>query len=301
MDLPETRRAGSHRSIPETCHGSIVNLVLFTAGSVEEQRAANWRRLFLGQEEPSAVDLNIAVSDLPAETVQRIDKDVHRTDRGVAFYYPDIGDLQSDLERPHLASLRRILVAYAFKHAEVDYVQGMNDIAAPILSVMGGAEVETYRIFERIMQQQHLYFTQDGEHTKRQLAILFGMLQVADPLLHDRLGLSAYHGQLFIAYRWLLLLFKREVGFEHFPLVLETIYAAPTSSYELFVALALMLLYRHEIMEIGHHFDKLLQFYSQLAGRHDVGRLLVLADQLHQYFCSNPIIRNDPRFTDIIR
>lgn len=299
--MPETRRAESRKLIPETCDESVMNQVLFTAGSVDNQRAANWRRLFLGQEELPTIDLNdIKVSELPTATVRKIDMDVHRTDSGIDFYYPNTGDWKADLERPRLASLKRILLTYASKHPDVDYVQGMNEIASPILYVMEGAEDVAYLIFERVMRRQHQYFGTDG-HTRRQLLMLFEMLQVADPLLHDQLGLSAYQGQPFIAYRWLLVLFKREVGFYHFPLVLETIFAAPTSSYELFIALALLLTYRHEIMKIGHHFDEMLQFYGQLAGKHDVEKLLVLADQLHQYFSSDPVVRNDPRFTSLIK
>lgn len=199
---------------------------------------------------------------VPDDTKHRIRKDVFRTDRIIDFYHPVIGDLEIDLELSSLKSLYRILLVYTAEHPEIDYVQGMNDIASPILYVMKDDESDAYQVFKAVMKRQREYFTEHGHHMQSQLAITLEMLRVTDPIVTDRLGFSQDNTQLFICYRWLLLLFKREFGFYQFPLALETIYSCPTASYELFIALALMLTYREDLLKYGHRFDQTLSVSS---------------------------------------
>lgn len=85
------------------------------------------------------------------------------------------------------------------------------------------------------------------------------MLQVTDPLLRDCFQFAPDNSEFFFAYRWLLLLFKREFGFHAFPRILEVILCAPGEHYELFIALALILTYKEELLHIGHRFDLTLQ------------------------------------------
>lgn len=92
----------------------------------------------------------------------------------------------------------------------------------------------------------------------KQLRLLGDMLEYADPLLADRLSFAKDNSQMFFVYRWLLLLFKREVGFYQFPSVLETIMCAPCPSYELYIALALILTYREDLLYVGDRFDQTL-------------------------------------------
>lgn len=134
----------------------------------------------------------------------------------------------------------------------------MNDICSPLLLVMQ-SEDEALAVFTAVMEKQSLYFGKGSDHTRQQLEMLLAMLQVVDPRLHDQITFSPESRNLFVCYRWLLLLFKREVGFHQFPLVLETIYAAPLDSYELFIALALLEMHREHLLLIGHRFDLTLQ------------------------------------------
>lgn len=243
-----------------------------------------------------------AVDFLTTETLHRIDKDVYRTDRTIAFYHPregDGGDMATDLALPHLASLVRILRAYALYNPSVDYVQGINDLASPLLYVFEGDEQETLSALITLMERHAGYFLEDGRQMRRQLDLLSAMLQATDPQLHDRFGFAADNAQMFIGYRWLLLLFKREVGFAHFPPLLEAIYAAPTENYELFIALAMLLVQREHLLHFGHRFDLTLHHYAQLAGHHSVPQLLERADQLCQYFEQTPSLRLDPRFAPL--
>lgn len=142
----------------------------------------------------------------------------------------------------------------------------MNDLCSPILFVLQD-EGAALSAFSAVMERHALYFVEGGDHTRSQLETLLAMLKIVDPHLHDRVTFSRESRHLFICYRWLLLLFKREVGFGHFPLILETIYSAPTRSYELFIALALLELYREQLLSIAPHFDLTLQVSRQVAWR----------------------------------
>ena len=293
LDLPPSRRGFGKRNIAALESNTVFRTLLFTTGSTDDNRVECWRRLFGTSDDFDYQKLVESIS-VPADCTSRIEKDVVRTDRTVDYYHPDITTPEEDLCRSGLAALRRILTVYAAEFPEVSYVQGMNDIASSILYALRDESL-AYQVFRAVMNRQKEYFSEHGDHTRRQLTTLTAMLQVADPLLHDRLGFNQENAQLFFCYRWLLLLFKREFGITHFPLILETIFASPTQSYELFIALALLLAYRGELLQFGSHFDQTLQFYSERAGTHNVDAILDLADSLHQLFTLSSPIRADPR------
>ncbi|KAK7482160.1 hypothetical protein BaRGS_00026625 [Batillaria attramentaria] len=109
--------------------------------------------------------------------IRVIDKDVPRTDRDVEYFQGHAN--------PHLTQLRDILVTFAAYNHQLGYAQGMNDILARFLFVLG-SEVETFWCFQHYMDRK-------GWCTK--------LLQS-----HDL-------GNLFFCHRWLLLGFKREFSF----------------------------------------------------------------------------------------
>lgn len=87
---------------------------------------------------------NISPKALPEETLSRIDKDVERTDRQI--FYP--GSHSTPIsELPRLEVLRQILINYCRKDVGLDYVQGMNDLAAPLVYVIGDEALAFYAFF----------------------------------------------------------------------------------------------------------------------------------------------------------
>lgn len=113
--MPASRRTAP-RTIPVDCTDQVFRLWLFTMGSKPCERANNWRRLFRIPEAP--VDA-VVVQSLSEESLARIDKDVLRTDRTEDFYHPQVEDSEDELRLPHLAILRRILIAHVASNPSI--------------------------------------------------------------------------------------------------------------------------------------------------------------------------------------
>lgn len=83
----------------------------------------------------------------------RIQKDVDRCDRSTRFY----------AQKDNLEQLRRVITTYIYRRLRRDpedgYVQGMCDLIAPLLVVLGG-EALTLACFERLMGRMRRNFPQ---------------------------------------------------------------------------------------------------------------------------------------------
>lgn len=139
--------------------------------------AENLARLLLGSPKISNAAFQTMVehadATLSKDTMFRAQKDVFRSDRSVDFYYPNVGEMDSDLERPNLKSLLRILKVYASTQQEPEYVQGMSDIASPILYVMQN-EPLAYQVFAAVMARQVSPFLRHP----------FSLFPLTGPVLH---------------------------------------------------------------------------------------------------------------------
>ena len=69
------------------------------------------------------------------------------------------------------ARLRSILLTYSFFNFDLAYCQGMSDLAAPMLVVMEGDEVEAFWCFQKLMEDMEPNFHKDqnGMHTQLQM------------------------------------------------------------------------------------------------------------------------------------
>ncbi|XP_072456231.1 small G protein signaling modulator 1 isoform X2 [Notamacropus eugenii] len=83
--------------------------------------------------------------------------------------------------------------------------------------------------------------------------------------------------------RWFLLDFKRELVYDDVFSVWETIWAAKhvsSSHYVLFIALALVEVYRDIILENNMDFTDIIKFFNEMAERHNTKQILKLARDL---------------------
>lgn len=73
-----------------------------------------------------------------------VEKDVNRTDRTHPFFAGD--------NNPNLLMLQDILMTYVMYNFDLGYVQGMSDILAPLLLLLGN-EVDTFWCFVGFMDK----------------------------------------------------------------------------------------------------------------------------------------------------
>ncbi|KAI8842157.1 rab-GTPase-TBC domain-containing protein [Chytridium lagenaria] len=224
----------------------------------------------------------------------RVEKDVVRTDRTVPFFAGTSGDdrpihipgpLSSGELAPttppaafsrNLEMLKDVLITYTVYNFELGYVQGMNDLLAPVLAVMreGG----------RVL----VFCGGDGDDDqsgmRRQLQLLELLIKFVDPPLYAHLE-RIDSINLFCCFRWLLVLFKREFEFDDIMRLWEVLWACPfTKQFHLFVALAILNRYRGEIMGECKAFDECLKFTNDLSGNLDLEDILGRAEVLFEVF-----------------
>lgn len=72
-------------------------------------------------------------------------KDVCRTDRHHPFYADQKTDSEED-NNPNVTSLFNILITFALNH-QVQYCQGMSDLASPLLYIMKGNYFFNLKLF----------------------------------------------------------------------------------------------------------------------------------------------------------
>lgn len=208
------------------------------------------------------------------ERCSRINKDARRTDRHLPFFALERG--------PNVAALRRILLTYAMYNFNLGYCQGMSDLASPLLYVMCD-EVEAFWCFAALMERVGSHFDEQQSGVQAQLKALREVIQVLDPPLHSHLeSLDAL--AYFFCFRWLLVLFKREFQLEEVLRLWEAAWACPFTGHLLvYLAAAVLVHHRRDIMEQACDLDALLRLCCLLPGRLQLEPLLVLAEKLAGY------------------
>jgi len=116
----------------------------------------------------------------------------------------------------------RILFIYAKKYPEVRYIQGMNEILAPILYCFSNdqnpyfylnVEADTYICFENFMNEVKEIFMRSRDNTETgiqaRLKNLYMILRVLDRDLFNHLSNEKVEMQYF-AFRWYTLFFTQE-------------------------------------------------------------------------------------------
>ncbi|GLE11546.1 hypothetical protein PINS_up024021 [Pythium insidiosum] len=146
--------------------------------------------------------------------LKEIDKDVSRTQSELPFFA--VGSMQQQW-------MMRILFVHAKLHPELGYMQGMNEILAPIIFVYGSdpseewareAEADAFHSFQSIMSSAKiLYSRSPTDPTKTgvdmQMARLAVLLRQHDALLWQHLNSIGLTPE-FYSFRWYMTLLARE-------------------------------------------------------------------------------------------
>eukprot|EP00123_Amoebidium_parasiticum_P004037 comp15337_c0_seq1/m.12189 comp15337_c0_seq1/g.12189 ORF comp15337_c0_seq1/g.12189 comp15337_c0_seq1/m.12189 type:complete len:1061 (-) comp15337_c0_seq1:614-3796(-) len=194
-----------------------------------------------------------------------IEKDVVRTDRKTTFYK---GDGNSNL-----ATMVDILHTYLVYHPEMGYVQGMSDLLAPILAVIGD-ESDAFWCFVGYMTMMKSVYMVDDQGMQAHIQRLHQLLEAFDPDLRsfiDHQGVS----HMFFSYRWFMLNFKREFDHAGVMKLWEIIWSNHLTPYfHLYVGLSILLGYRDALLSGHLAGNDILEFISNLSSKMDIDDVL---------------------------
>eukprot|EP00794_Sanderia_malayensis_P013872 gene13872-15320_t len=185
-----------------------------------------------------------------ALNIHRIDKDVLRCDRNHPYF------VQENLEK-----LRNVIMSYVWERLDVGYVQGMCDLCAPLL-ILFDDEAKAYGCFVKLMDRMGPNFPH-GVAMDSHLANIQAIIQILDPELYEILYQDS-----------------DKVKYEDVSMLWETIWAASYVSapnFSLFVAVAIVELYREIIIDNAMDFTDIIKFFNEMAERHDARAVLNLA------------------------
>ncbi|APA15361.1 hypothetical protein sscle_14g101310 [Sclerotinia sclerotiorum 1980 UF-70] len=224
------------------------------------------------------------------EQKNRIEKDVHRTDRNIPIYagedtpHPDPNSPFADVgTNVHLEQMKDMLLTYNEYNRDLGYVQGMSDLLAPIYAVMQDDAIAFWG-FQHFMERMERNFLRDQSGMRSQLLTLDHLVQLMDPKLYLHLR-SADSTNFFFFFRMLLVWYKREFAWLdvlHLWEVLWTDYLS--SGFHLFIALAILEKHRDVIMTHLQHFDEVLKYVNELSNQIDLESTLVRAEALFRRF-----------------
>lgn len=130
-----------------------------------------------------------------------IERDVIRCDRLHKFYAN---------EPQNLATLTNLLMTYMMYDFDIGYVQGMSDLAGPILYMYNGDLVKSFWIFVEVMKlfRRNFELTQKTIHF--QLNCLHELIKITDPIFAEYLEENE-SSNCFFAFRAIVCQFKREL------------------------------------------------------------------------------------------
>ncbi|KAF2033475.1 RabGAP/TBC [Setomelanomma holmii] len=266
--------------------------------SSEEERRANlnsrrdeyirlkgawWERLAEGQQSAEQ-------EEWWREQKNRIEKDVHRTDRNIPIFagedipHPDPDSPFADSgTNVHLEQMKDMLLTYNEYNKDLGYVQGMSDLLAPIYAVMQDDAVAFWG-FVNFMERMERNFLRDQSGMRKQLTTLDHLVQLMDPKLYLHLQ-SAESTNFFFFFRMLLVWYKREFEWADILRLWESLWTDYMSSnFHIFIALAILEKHRDVIMAHLKHFDEVLKYVNELSGTMDLESTLVRAESLFKRF-----------------
>ncbi|KAM3963677.1 TBC1 domain family member 15/17 isoform 2-T2 [Aphomia sociella] len=215
-----------------------------------------------------------------------VEKDVTRTDRTHPFFAGD--------NNPNLVTLQDILMTYVMYNFDLGYVQGMSDILAALLLLMGN-EVDSFWCFAGFMDKIASNFDMDQAGMKQQLFHLNQLVAFVLPDLAQYLT-SKDSDNMYFCFRWLLIWFKREFSHMDILRLWEVLWTGlPCDNFHLLICIAILDAEKEHIISKDYDFNEILKYVNELSLRIDVDKVLSTAEGIyHQIIAA-------PHLTDQIR
>ncbi|XP_066491830.1 small G protein signaling modulator 2 isoform X2 [Tiliqua scincoides] len=239
-------------------------------GSVSEEQPMDCKESAEASVSVCSAAYTIEMLDTVALNLHRIDKDVQRCDRNYWYFTAE-----------NLEKLRNIMCSYVWEHLDVGYVQGMCDILAPLMVILDKDEL-AYSCFTHLMKRMSQNFPNGGAMDMH-FANMRSLIQILDSELFELMHQNGDYTHFYFCYRWFLLDFKRELLYEDVFAVWEVIWSAKHISSEhfvLFIALALVEVYREIIRDNNMDFTDIIKFFNEMAEHHNAQEILKIARDL---------------------
>ncbi|WVZ67735.1 hypothetical protein U9M48_016778 [Paspalum notatum var. saurae] len=223
-----------------------------------------------------------------SEIMEQIDRDVKRTHPDMHFFCGDSSFAKSNQE-----SLKNILLIFAKLNAGIRYVQGMNEILAPLFFVFRSdpddknakfAEADSFFCFVELLSGFRDNFCQKLDNSaigiQGTLAKLSQLVAKYDGELQQHLEITTEVNPQFYAFRWITLLLTQEFNFADTIHIWDTLLSDPDGPQEtlLRICCAMLILVRKRLLAGDFTSNlKLLQNYPPT----NISHLLYVANKLH--------------------
>ncbi|OAY68869.1 TBC1 domain family member 13 [Ananas comosus] len=174
-----------------------------------------------------------------SEIVEQIDRDVKRTHPEMPFFSSDTSLAKSNQE-----SLRRILIIFAKLNPGIRYVQGMNEVLAPLFYVFKNdpdqnnaayAEADTFFCFVELLSGFRDNFCKQLDNSvvgiRSTISKLSQLLKRHDEELWRHLEVTTKVNPQFYAFRWITLLLTQEFNFADCLHIWDTLLGDPEGHF----------------------------------------------------------------------
>ncbi|KAH7573024.1 hypothetical protein JRO89_XS03G0053000 [Xanthoceras sorbifolium] len=169
------------------------------------------------------------------EIIEQIDRDVKRTHPDLHFFCGDSSFAKSNQE-----ALKNILIVFAKLNPGIRYVQGMNEILAPLYYVFrndpdeeyaASAEADTFFCFVELLSGFRDHFCQQLDNSvvgiRSTITKLSQLLKEHDEELWRHLEVTTKVNPQFYAFRWITLLLTQEFNFADSLHIWDTLLSDP--------------------------------------------------------------------------
>uniref|UniRef100_A0A7C9EIM3 Rab-GAP TBC domain-containing protein n=1 Tax=Opuntia streptacantha TaxID=393608 RepID=A0A7C9EIM3_OPUST len=214
------------------------------------------------------------------EIAEQIDRDLERTHPELRFFSGG-----SSSSKKHKESMKNILLLFAKLNPTTRYVQGMNEVLAPMYYVFStdaheqnaaNAEADSFACFVRLLSDSVDHFCQQldnnssvGIHST--LARLMEMLKANDDELWRHLEFKSKVNPQFYAFRWITLLLTQEFPFNTVLRIWDSLLSDPAGVQDMLlrVCCAMLLCVKSQLMEGDFAANLyLLQHYPKIDIKH---------------------------------
>ncbi|XVE98329.1 hypothetical protein REPUB_Repub03eG0096900 [Reevesia pubescens] len=213
------------------------------------------------------------------EISEQIDRDLQRTHPEMKFFSGE-----SSFSRKHRESMRNILLLFSKLNPAIRYVQGMNEVLAPIYYVFStgtdeqnasNAEADSFSCFVRILGDSVDHFCQQLDNSSvgilSTLSRLAELLKANDEQLWRHLEFTSKVKPQYYAFRWITLLLTQEFNLQSILRIWDSLLSNPFGVQDMLlrVCCAMLLCVKSRLLNGDFAANlKLLQHYPDINIEH---------------------------------